>query len=507
MRRIPLALQIAMALLLVLGLALGFGFYPALLMESHQLQKERDAALDNLATSVTMSVAARVRGESDFEGYAISLNNLFSLEQLKRNTVAVSVESRDPGLAYHWENPDLAYLKSASRRVWVKASPQGQRVAEAGGTGEAKRTPERVATYPDVQTIRVLVKGELKEDLATITIQVSKLKAKAQMAQLKRRQAAALGFAILLIFGTSLLMIRQISDPVQKLIGAMDELARGNYGVDLKPTGAKEIRKLTTTFNQMAAELKEGERLRMELQAAKAVQTYLLPREIPRLAGYALDGLCIPASEVGGDFYQFFPDGSGGLSFVIGDVSGKGMKAAMLTSLALGALHSIVKETHEPVAVLSRLNSVLCDEIQDRSFATCLFGHLDPRTGAFTFANAGHLYPYHYSAESGSWEEVLLPLDRFPAGILRDAHYQSGEIVLHCGDVLLLLSDGVVEARNDNGELFGDERLLEILGSAGPRERPQLGAYLAGRVASFQGGAQQADDITIMSVQREVSDG
>ena len=501
MRRMPLALQITLALLLVLGIALGFGFYPALVLESRQLEREREAGLINLASSVTLNVAAMARGEIDEDTFVASMTRLFSVPQLKRQIVSLDIASRDPFPSISWLNPDLAYLKSAERRVLI------QRPAAKGSDTEGGGPQAPTAFYPDVQTVRVLVKGEQKEDLAMITLEVSMLKAKAQMAQLKRRQASALGLAVVLILGTSLLVIRQISNPVQKLIGAMDRLAGGDFDVDLKPTGAREIRRLASAFNQMALELKEKERLRMELQAAKAVQTYLLPREIPRLEGYALDGLCVPASEVGGDFYQFFSDGSGGLSFVIGDVSGKGMKAAMLTSLTLGALHSIVKDTHEPVAVLSKLNSVLCDEIQDRSFVTCLFGHLDPANGTFSFGNAGHLYPYHYSAESGAWSEIVLPLDRFPAGLLRDARYHGGAVVMKGGDVLLLLSDGIVEARNERRDIFGDELLIKALESAGDRERSQIGPYLAGRVASFQGGAQQADDITIMTIHREVSHG
>ena len=233
----------------------------------------------------------------------------------------------------------------------------------------------------------------------------------------------------------------------------------------------------------------------MELQAARTVQTYLLPQEAPSPEGFSVDALCVPASEVGGDFYQFFSHDSGDVSFVIGDVSGKGMRAAMLVSLTLGALRSIVLETKEPVQVLTRLNEVLCEEIKDQSFVTCLYGYLDAASGLFSFANAGHLYPYIHSVIPNAWKEVELPLDRFPAGLFPDVHYQVGTIALQPGDSLLLLSDGVVEARNESGEILGDDRLLEILSKASPED-------LMGKIALFQGSALQADDITMISVQR-----
>ncbi|MGA3032047.1 MAG: PP2C family protein-serine/threonine phosphatase [Terracidiphilus sp.] len=225
---------------------------------------------------------------------------------------------------------------------------------------------------------------------------------------------------------------------------------------------------------------REQARTAAELEAARTIQRRLVPARVPQVAGYTLEAAYYPAQEVGGDFYQVLESGGGAPMVVVGDVSGKGLKAAMTSTLALGALQALAKENLGPAAVLTRLNRQLA-ETRDEGFITCVCARLSPN-GQVTVANAGHLPPYHDGRE--------IQLDpSLPLGIASDAEYAETTLTLALGDTLTFLSDGVVEARNASGELFGFERTAAISTQA---------AESIARAASTFG---QEDDITVLTLQ------
>ncbi|HEX4038884.1 MAG TPA: PP2C family protein-serine/threonine phosphatase [Acidobacteriaceae bacterium] len=226
---------------------------------------------------------------------------------------------------------------------------------------------------------------------------------------------------------------------------------------------------------------REQARAAAELEAARVIQRRLVPECLPHIAGYAMEAAYYPAQEVGGDFYQVLEAGAGGQLVVVGDVSGKGLKAAMTSTLALGALHILAKENLGPAAVLTRLNGQLAEE-HDEGFITCLCAHMTAQ-GEVTVANAGHLPPYH------NGEEVALETD-LPLGVWPGTHYTERTFAVAVGDRLTLLSDGVVEARNGRGDLFGFERTQAI-----SRESAEAIAATARRFG-------QEDDITVVTLTR-----
>jgi uncharacterized membrane protein len=216
-----------------------------------------------------------------------------------------------------------------------------------------------------------------------------------------------------------------------------------------------------------------------ELEAARSVQELIIPREKIKTPGFEVDSIYNPANEVGGDFFHVQPTSDGGLLVVIGDVAGKGLKAAMNVSMLMGALRKSTERS--PARILSSLNRVLTDS---ESFTTCqaaLFG----ADGEVVVANAGHLSPYLNS------QEVELP-GGLPLGVLpeQEVKYEEVRLYLHPGDRLLMLSDGVVEARNASGELFGFDRVHNLSN--------QSAFYIADAAKSFG----QQDDITILTVRR-----
>ncbi len=219
-----------------------------------------------------------------------------------------------------------------------------------------------------------------------------------------------------------------------------------------------------------------------ELEAAREIQQRLVPARLPEVPGYALEAAYFPAQEVGGDFYQVLEQPDGARLVVLGDVSGKGLKAAMTSTLALGALRTLASEQIGPAAMLTRLNQQMV-ETSEGGFITCVCVRLG-EGGAVTVANAGHLAPYR------NGEEIPLEAD-LPLGIMAGCAYADQALQLGEGDRLMLLSDGVVEARDAQGALFGFERTRAIAG-----ERAEAIA-----AAARQYG--QEDDITVVTVVRK----
>lgn len=228
---------------------------------------------------------------------------------------------------------------------------------------------------------------------------------------------------------------------------------------------------------------REQARAGAELSAARDIQRRLVPEILPAMEGYVVEAAYFPAEEVGGDFYQLMK-GEGSTLVVVGDVSGKGLRAAMTSTLALGALRALAAEGLGPGAVLTRLNRQLV-ETGNEGFVTCLCARISPQ-GDVAVANAGHLPPYR------NGEEMVLEAS-LPLGLNEEANYVECRFHLKMGDRLTLLSDGVVEARDARGELFGFERTHAISAEA------------ANAIAEAALRYGQADDITVLTLTRVAS--
>jgi hypothetical protein len=222
---------------------------------------------------------------------------------------------------------------------------------------------------------------------------------------------------------------------------------------------------------------RDQERASSELAAARSVQELMIPQERLATPGFEVDSVYNPANEVGGDFYHVQPAADGGLLVVIGDVAGKGLKAAMNVSMLMGALRSTPERS--PAKILASLNRVL---VGDDSFTTCQAAWFSAN-GELVVANAGHLPPYLNS------QEVALP-GGLPLGVLPEVNYPEVRLYLHPGDRILLMSDGVVEARQPSGELFGFDRVHNLSN--------QSAFYIADAAKDFG----QEDDITVLTVRR-----
>ncbi len=224
---------------------------------------------------------------------------------------------------------------------------------------------------------------------------------------------------------------------------------------------------------------REQARAAAELAAAREIQLHLVPAVLPSLPNYTMEAAYLPAREVGGDFYQVLPQTDGSIVVVIGDVSGKGLGAAMTGAFAIGALHAIAAEISDPPQLLSRLNREILRG-KDSGFITCLCVRLTPN-GQMTISNAGHLSPYRNSEE-------LICEGGPPLGLFPDLVYLESRFEINCGDTLTLLSDGVVEATGAKYELFGSERTEAII--------HRSAHYIAAAAQQFG----QEDDITVVKL-------
>ncbi len=226
---------------------------------------------------------------------------------------------------------------------------------------------------------------------------------------------------------------------------------------------------------------REQTRVAAELEAAREIQQRLVPAQLPEVKGYAIEAAYLPAQEVGGDFYQLLDQGDGRQLVIVGDVSGKGLKAAMTSTLAMGALRALTTEGLGPAAMLMRLNRQLV-ETAEGGFVTCICVRLG-NGGEIIVSNAGHLSPYR------NGEELRLGSD-LPLGITPDEMYVEHMFQMEPGDQLTLLSDGVLEARDATGALFGFERMGAI------------SAQSAESIAAAACRFGQEDDITVVTLTR-----
>jgi serine phosphatase RsbU (regulator of sigma subunit)/anti-sigma regulatory factor (Ser/Thr protein kinase) len=246
---------------------------------------------------------------------------------------------------------------------------------------------------------------------------------------------------------------------------------------------------------EQEAEARERERIEQELRVAQLIQQHFLPLNLPQPPGWSVQAHYRPAREVGGDFYDIVERPDGTLAFAVGDVTDKGVPAAMVMAATRSFLRAVGLELAAPDDVLRRVNDLLHPDMPPRMFVTCLYGVLDPRTGRVRFANAGHNLPI-VRRDAGADE---LRATGMPLGLLPGMTYEETETVLRPGEQLILHSDGIDEAHGPDREMFGIPRLRDTIagGAAGDR----LLADVLAALEDFTGRDWiQEDDITLLSL-------
>jgi serine phosphatase RsbU (regulator of sigma subunit) len=247
-------------------------------------------------------------------------------------------------------------------------------------------------------------------------------------------------------------------------------------------------------------EIRDRERVEQELMVARSIQQASLPKEVPQLEGWQIAPYYQPAREVGGDFYDFHLLPEGQLGLVVGDATGKGVPAALVMSTTCGMLRLAAQGSSSPGQMLRGVNEVLFPNIPSNMFVTCFYAILDPKSGRLSYANAGHDLPYLH--RNGDTEE--LRARGMPLGLMPKMSYEEKETILHSGEAALLYSDGLVEAHDPAGEMFGFPRLRALIAEHG--EKLSLADLLLEELYSFAGERwEQEDDITLLTLRRSAT--
>jgi serine phosphatase RsbU (regulator of sigma subunit) len=285
------------------------------------------------------------------------------------------------------------------------------------------------------------------------------------------------------------------------VVSAFDQLVRDGailIAVLLFGDAVRTHRALMAEASERLRRAEEDrEREAQELSAARVIQHQLLPDELPSLPGWRIAAYCGPARAIGGDFYDFFELPDGQLAIFAGDVTDKGIPAALVMATTHSILRGDAPTLVSPGAVLERANDRLYPDIPAHMFVTCLYAVLDPVTGSLRFANAGHNLPYVARAEG----VTELRATGMPLGAMPGMTYEENEAHLAPGESILLHSDGLVEAHDQSGEMFGFPRLRKVVENGGGGER-LIDECLA-ELKEFVGRDwEQEDDITLVTLQR-----
>ncbi len=238
-------------------------------------------------------------------------------------------------------------------------------------------------------------------------------------------------------------------------------------------------------------EREEKDRMLREMNEAKSVQLSLFPNWTPEIKGYEISGICLPCQEVGGDWFDYIPLSNGRFGFVLADVSGKGMAAALLMTSTRSLLRMFAEQNLTPGEVLTNVNQILIKDFPKTRFVTMIYAILDPIEKTIVFANAGHLSPLLINPNETKFLESDSGL---PLGLM-DSAYKVTKIDLNGGSRIVLYSDGVTEAMNSNNEEYGSERMLNHMKNINSSIQ-----NLLEDVRSFTSGHPASDDITILMI-------
>jgi phosphoserine phosphatase RsbU/P len=257
---------------------------------------------------------------------------------------------------------------------------------------------------------------------------------------------------------------------------------------------AQEVARLTTAIGR---EMAQRERLNRELEIAREVQEHLFPQRFPVVLGLDYCGHCRPAREVGGDYYDFLGLPDGRLGIAIGDVSGKGVGAALMMASLEASLRALAPVVDDPAELMGRVNSLVHQASATNRFATLFYAQFDPATRRMLYVNAGHNPPLVLRNSAGSCKVLRLETGGPVIGLLRH-RYERGVFTLEAGDLLVLFTDGVSESMNARDEEWGEERLIGFAKSCHGLTAVEGMWRILAAARAFAAGAEQHDDMTLV---------
>jgi sigma-B regulation protein RsbU (phosphoserine phosphatase) len=307
-------------------------------------------------------------------------------------------------------------------------------------------------------------------------------------------------------------LTRAITGAVHELYEGTQHVREGDFNYRIPVKGADQIAELGTSFNTMTENLgrlivvaKEKERLESELAIARDVQNQLFPKDVPFTKSLELKGVCSPARMVSGDYYDFMALPDDGLAFAIGDVAGKGISAALLMATIQSTMRTQLSSPnggplhrHSAAKMVATLNRQLYATTSPEKYATFYFAIYDEALHTLTYTNAGHLAPMLlHDNNLQMLDSTGTVVGAFPVAV-----YEEKTVTLEHGDVLLAYTDGIVEPENVYGEMFGEERLKDLLFKYAAADSGELIARTMEAVVHWTGAGELQDDMTMVVARR-----
>lgn len=323
-----------------------------------------------------------------------------------------------------------------------------------------------------------------------------------------------LGFCAAVLMG--IVAAYSLTCPLRKLTRAARTLAKGDFSIKMEGRERRdEIGELSNAFSKMVGDLqryiyeltettKQKERAESELKLARDIQQNFIPKEFPPLKEIEFYGKCDPAREVGGDFIDYIQIDEYTYGFVIGDVSGKGVPAALFVSMCRTLFRILSARIKEPMEVLEHLNKKIIEfDPSGNLFITIFYGIYDLRTGKFSYSNAGHNMPFAKVANNPHYADGLGMLSRMKtmvAGMFEDIPLESAELILSPGDSIVFYTDGMTEALDMDEREFGEDRLRQLLNDKNSLTAQRICEETIQEVKNYQVGRPQFDDMTMFVI-------
>jgi sigma-B regulation protein RsbU (phosphoserine phosphatase) len=309
-----------------------------------------------------------------------------------------------------------------------------------------------------------------------------------------------------------LALARSITGAVHELFAGTERVRQGDFGHRIPVLANDQLGELANSFNQMTGSIEdllrqaaEKKRLEEEMRLAREIQMSLLPRGPLLIPGIAVSAMCVPAREVGGDYYDILPLPDGRYGLLIADVSGKGMSAALYMAELKGLILSLSQIHRSPRDLLISANRLISMHLDSRSFITMTYAVIDPAAGVMTYARAGHTPLLYLPGDGGAGgrTQILVPDGlvlglRIDDGERFDALLVEATLQLRPGDLLVLFTDGISEAMNEHADCFGESQLAELVEEHGHLAIAELRERVLREIDAFVGGAPQHDDMTMI---------
>jgi serine phosphatase RsbU (regulator of sigma subunit) len=322
---------------------------------------------------------------------------------------------------------------------------------------------------------------------------------------------AGLGAAFLLLYSVALAvgltLARSITRSVHALSVGTERLRQGDFAHAIPVRSRDQLGELAESFNTMSRDIQqllresaEKQRLEEELRIARQIQMSLLPQDTVTVAGVRVAALCLPAAEVGGDYYDLLPLSDTRMGVLVADVSGKGTSAALYMAELKGLALSLSRIYDSPARLLAEANRILSDNMDPRSFITMTYAVVDTVQRRLRFARAGHNPIIHLDRASGR-THVLAPRGMglgLDGGERFEKVLEEAEAPLRSGDVFVFFTDGLSEAMNERAELFGEARLRELIEKSDTLDTEQIKEAILAGIRTFVGGAAPHDDMTLV---------